>query len=155
MGSVAPKTLKFTTGGSDFVLRQFNTDLGNKEEVRSLRGHSDYVNAVVYEPETGDKIASGSDDHSLILWDSNNGNKIHVFTFRSPVMSISWHPSEVSKMMAAEKIGVLHIFNVVSYHPILSVDYGSGPLSYADWSLTNSLLVVAAIKSDWIVYDLS
>ena len=39
--------------------------------------------------------------------------------------------------------------------PILSLDCGSGPLSSADWSLYNNLLVAAAVRSDVIVWDLS
>ena len=39
--------------------------------------------------------------------------------------------------------------------PILSLDCGSGPLSAADWSLSNSLLVAASIRSDVTVFDLS
>lgn len=37
----------------------------------------------------------------------------------------------------------------------MSLDCGSGPLSCADWSLSNSLLVAAAVRSDVTVWDLS
>ena len=61
-------------------------------------------------------------------------------------MAVSWHPEEVSKLMVAEKNGVLHMFNIVSYHPILSLDCGTGPLLSADWSLYNSLLIATSIR---------
>ena len=61
-------------------------------------------------------------------------------------MTVSWHPEEVSKLMVAEKNGVLHMFNIVSYHPILSLDCGTGPLLSADWSLYNSLLIATTIR---------
>ena len=51
-------------------------------------------------------------------------------------MSLSWHPDEVSKLLVAEKSGVLHIVNAVSFHSILSLDCGGGPLSSG--VLTNS-----------------
>ena len=98
---------------------------------------------------------SGSDDHTVALWDSSTGQRLHTIAFRSPVMSLAWHPEEVSKLMVAEKNGVLHIFNIVSYHPILSLDCGDGPLLSADWSLYNSLLIAASVRSDVIVWDLS
>ena len=37
----------------------------------------------------------------------------------------------------------------------MSLDCGSGPLSSADWSLYNNLLVAAAVRSDVIIWDLS
>ena len=61
-------------------------------------------------------------------------------------MAVSWHPEEVSKLMVAEKNGVLHMFNIVSYHPILSLDCGTGPLLSADWSLYNSDLIATSIR---------
>ena len=61
-------------------------------------------------------------------------------------MVVSWHPEEVSKLMVAEKSGILHLFNIVSYHPILSLDCGTGPLLSADWSLYNSLLIATSIR---------
>ena len=66
--------------------------------------------------------------------------------FRSAVMAVSWHPDEISKLMVAEKSGILHMFNIVSYHPILSLDCGTGPLLSADWSLYNSLLIATSIR---------
>ena len=153
--NVAPKTLKLATADTEHQIRLFYTDLGQTEQVRTLKGHRDYVNALVYQPQDEPLIASASDDHSIILWDSQTGQRIHQFTFRSPVMAVSWHPNEVSKLLAAVKEGVIHIFNSVSYNPILSVDCGQGPLSFAHWSLSNSLLVAAALRSEWVVYDLS
>ena len=44
---VSPKCLKFATGGADYNVRIFSSDLANNEGVRVLRGgHSDYVNAL-------------------------------------------------------------------------------------------------------------
>ncbi|XP_040583264.1 nucleoporin Nup37 [Lepeophtheirus salmonis] len=151
----APKTLKFATSDMEHNVRLFYTDLNAKNEVQTLKGHRSYVNTLVYNPETGDQIASGSDDLTVMLWDTETGSRIHSITFKSPVMSLGWHPMEVSKLMAAEKAGVIHIFNIVTYHPILSVDCGVGPLLSANWSLSNSLLISVALRTDWIIYDLS
>lgn len=154
--TVSPKCLKFATGGADYNVRIFSSDLADNEGVRVLRGgHSDYVNALAYQPSDGSQIVSGSDDHTIALWDSFSGQRLHTVTFRSAVMAVSWHPEEVSKLMVAEKNGILHMFNIVSYHPILSLDCGTGPLLSADWSLYNSLLIATSIRSDVIIWDLS
>ena len=41
------------------------------------------------------------------------------------------------------------------FQPILSFDCGMGPLSSADWSLKNSLLVAAGIRSDVYVWNMA
>lgn len=154
--AVAPRVLKFATGGADHNVRIFTSDLGQNESLRVLSGHRDYVNSVAFHPEEdGGQLVSGSDDHTVALWDTNSGQHLHTITFRSAVMAVSWHPEEVSKLMIAEKNAVVHMFNIVSYHPILSLDCGTGPLSSADWSLSNSLLIAVAIRSDVSVWDLS
>lgn len=75
----------------------------------------------------------------------------------------------------AEKNGVIHIFNIASYkvtsichsekvmdqktclnlQPILSLHCGAEPLLTADWSISNSLLISAAVRSDLILFDQS
>ena len=45
--TVSPKCLKFATGGADYNVRLFSSDLADNEAVRVLRGgHSDYINSL-------------------------------------------------------------------------------------------------------------
>ena len=45
--TVSPKCLRFATGGADYNVRIFSSDLAENEGVRVLRGgHNDYVNAL-------------------------------------------------------------------------------------------------------------
>jgi WD40 repeat protein len=62
------------------------------------------------------QVVSGSDDHTVMLWDTSNGARLHTVTFCSAVMSLAWHPDEVSKLLIGVKNGVIHIFNIASYH---------------------------------------
>lgn len=89
---------------------------------------------------SSEQLVSGSDDGSVIIHNVDTGARIHSITFRSPVMSLKWHPVESAKMLAAEKSGLMHLFNMVTFNPILSLDCGQGPLLSADWSLSNRYL---------------
>jgi len=155
--SVAPRFYKLATSGSDHNLRLFSSDLsGQNNTLRVLRGHRDYINSIVFHPgEEGGQLVSGSDDHTLSLWDSEIGHRLKVINFNHPIMSIVWHPEEVSKVMIAEKNGVIHLYNIASCKPILSLHCGAEPLMTADWSLSNSLLIAAAVRSDLILFDMS
>ena len=52
---------------------------------------------------------------SVIMWDSPSGRKLDTMHFKSAVMALAWHPDEVSKLLVAQKNGVLHIVNAVSF----------------------------------------
>jgi len=151
---VAPKLIEFATSGTDHKLRLFTSDVTDVN-MRVLKGHSDYINSIVYEPETGDQVVTGSDDHTAKLWDTADSVCVHTFYFKSPVMSVSWHQAEPGKLLIAQKCGVISIFNVSSFAAIMSLDCGGSPLLSTDWCLNNSLMLCAAVSTDAVVFDLS
>ncbi len=60
--------------------------------LHTYRGHSDYVHAVTWSPD-GQRIASGSDDQTVQVWDAANGG--NVFTYRGhsdAVETVAWSP---------------------------------------------------------------
>lgn len=60
--------------------------------VRTLRGHERWVLAVAYNPD-GTRIASGSDDETLRVWDAASGEELSVL--RGPgggVASVAFSP---------------------------------------------------------------
>ena len=58
-----------------------------------LKGHTDYINSMAYEPEKGDLILSSSDDQTGKLWDLETGQAIHTFHLTSPGTLYSTVPS--------------------------------------------------------------
>jgi WD40 repeat protein len=58
----------------------------------TYQGHSDYVSAVAWSPD-GKRIASGSGDHTVQVWDARDGS--HVYIYRghsSDVSTLAWSP---------------------------------------------------------------
>ena len=49
-----------------------------------LKGHSDYINSIAYEPEKGDLVLTCSDDQTGKLWDLETGQAVHTFHLTSP-----------------------------------------------------------------------
>jgi len=149
---VAPKVVEFCTSGTDHKIRLFSSDLV-EVQVRVLKGHTDYINSLVFEPEKGDQIMTGSDDHTAKLWE--NGECTSTLYFKSPVMSVQWHQEELGKVLVGQKSGIISLFNSLSLQPILSVDCGVAPLLSTDWSHSNALLITAAVSTELVMFDLS
>ena len=72
------------------------TSVCGNNQVQVLRGHTDYINSIVYEPEKGDLVLSGSDDHTAKLWE--DCECVATVNFSSPVMSVAWHQQDLGKV---------------------------------------------------------
>jgi len=158
--------LTLASGGAGGQVRVFTLGPGGATDVvRALPGHTDYVNDLAFQPGDDEPalLATGSDDCNLILHrlHGRSGSEgvsdpaRQEVPFGSPVMSVRFHTSEEAKLMVALRSGVIHFINSLTLNPIQSIDCGLGPLAAADWSVRNSLLVLAAIRSEIIVWDLS
>merc|ERR1712179_472011 len=131
---VAPKVVEFCTSGTDHKVRLFTSDL-EEVQVRVLKGHTDYINSLVFEPE--------------------NGECTTTLNFKSPVMSVQWHQEELGKVLVGQKSGIISLFNSLTLQPILSVDCGIAPLLSTDWCHSNALLLTAAVSTELVIFDLS
>lgn len=56
--------------------------------------------------------------------------------------------------MAAEKNGLIHLYNIHSQQAILSLDAGSVPLMSAHWAPSNGARVAAITSGELIVWDM-
>jgi len=149
---LSPWVLEFASSGTDHKVRLFSGD-GESVQVKVLKGHTDYVNSIVFEPESGDQMLTGSDDHTVRLWD--NAECVSTLHLKSPVMTVAWHSEEVGKVLIGQKSGVISLYNAVTLQPIMSLDCGMSPLLSLDWSQANSLHVSCVVSSDLVTWDLS
>jgi WD40 repeat protein len=63
------------SSGQDNVVKLWDINSGNC--VRTLQGHSDWIESVAWSPN-GMTLASGSNDHTVRLWDIRNGQCSHI-----------------------------------------------------------------------------
>lgn len=119
-----------------------------------MPGHTNYVNAIAWDPE-GKYLASVSDDHSCIIWNNQEDFKTkNVFLLRSAGVSVKWNYEDSEKILVAEKRGIIHMYNVVSQQTVLSVESAKSPLVSADWSISNRLHIVALAGDELLTWNL-
>lgn len=56
------------------------------------QNHTDYVHAVAWSPDSA-RIASGSDDHTVQIWNASNGHKIFTYKGHLEVYTLVWSPN--------------------------------------------------------------
>ncbi|KAK7793204.1 hypothetical protein R5R35_012845 [Gryllus longicercus] len=153
--STLPKHVSFCTGGADYQLRLFESDLSNNHSIQVLEGHTYYINSIAYDMD-GEYLASGSDDSSCRLWAiKDKYSCFAVMNFRTAVVSVCFHQEEPGKLMVALKKGKIIQVNVNTQQRIMTFDCGTEPLLSADWSPSNSLCVVAVAEQELTWWDTS
>ncbi|KAH9380344.1 hypothetical protein HPB48_016096 [Haemaphysalis longicornis] len=138
-----PVWMRLATASLDNNVRLFYTNLKEEDEVKVLTGHKGPVNAVAFEPQSGQALASVGDDNTCRIWGVDGEQQARLL-LRSPGTALAWHPEEVGKLLVAEKRGTLRFYNASTGQPLMSLETGQpGLLLSVDWSLCNSLLLGA------------
>ncbi|XP_014204873.1 nucleoporin Nup37 isoform X2 [Copidosoma floridanum] len=130
------------------------SNLIDESAVEILEGHKNYVNSIAYDGD-GELLASVSDDLTCKLWAiKENRSCILSFVLTAPGVAVKWHNEEPGKLLVAEKLGIIRMYNVRSQQAIMSMDASKVPLMTADWS-PNSLKVACLAAGELCLFDVS
>ncbi|MBS1723110.1 MAG: PQQ-binding-like beta-propeller repeat protein [Armatimonadetes bacterium] len=101
---------QLTCGYADKSLRVYDGSTGAL--LRTLTGHTGQVNSLAYYPQ-GNKIASASDDGTVIVWDADTGAGLGTVPLSSAVKVVAVSP-DGSKLLTGSADGNVRVFGAES-----------------------------------------
>jgi WD40 repeat protein len=106
--AVSPDGRYIISGSYDHTLKLWDLETG--KEVRTFRGHSNWVTSVDFSPQ-GNVILSGSEDSTLKLWDMETGQCIKTIPLLWKSMEIKPAPHQPGLFAAANANGTVTLFD--------------------------------------------
>ncbi|XP_065158113.1 nucleoporin Nup37 [Atheta coriaria] len=155
--STLPIHIQFCVADTkDFNLRVYSCT-GTSEEAqvhKDLVGHRSYINAVAYDPENN-YISSVSDDNTCRVWSIPEDHEcVATFILSSPGMATCWHREDVSKLLVAEKCGIIRFYNINTQKALMSLDVRKN-LYDVHWAPSDSQLLGSLQMGELILWDVT
>lgn len=109
------KSLSLAVAGDDFSIMFLNQIFNDGDENQAdknveqqcLTGHSDYINDMQFEPNSGNCLATASDDCTCCIWSFDETQQKIKFEMKiilsSPGINVKWHASEHNKVSLLKK----------------------------------------------------
>ena len=89
------------TVSDDLTLQLLDTRQASNDKAAQVSGsdqHKGAINALAFSPSVEEVVATGSEDHTIAIWDMRNlRTKVHALEgHRDSVTALEWHPFEES-----------------------------------------------------------
>jgi len=172
----AHQRIVFCTGGEDYKIKIFDSDLVSGSSVVELAGHTDFINAVAFDNGEGNRIASTGDDSTVRIWawapgtgeaaETGVWSQQACISLSSPGTAVAWHPRPMQhefsaedeainslQYMVAERGGTIRFMHAGQTEPLASLYTNKTPLLDADWSPYNPAMVGAVAGGHWVFWN--
>lgn len=140
--SFSPEGDKIAVGLGDGHIRFLSYE--NTPVVKTLRGHSDYVTAIRFDPKT-DNLLTGSDDDGLRLWNKMQGYKGASLNKKDSAIFSDWSPD--GKIISFQLNDQIVIRDFSRFHTICILK-GLGKVFTTLFSPDNKLIAASEDKNE-------
>jgi WD40 repeat protein len=120
------------------------------EKLLTLNGHTAGVIEVAYSPD-GKRLATASDDKTVKIWDSSNGQSVLTLTHIDPVVCLAFSPDGKRMATASRKGGTLNrlantvkIRDIATGQELLSLKHTVTPVDSLAFSPDGKRLVLGS-----------
>ncbi len=115
-------------------------------------GHMEIVNAVVWSPQ-GHRLASASNDGTVMLWDALSGANVHIYDgHRGQVRSVAWSPTG-DRLASAGEDGTIQLWDASTATHLLTYHLHEGAINVVAWSPDGRYLASASDDMTVQVWD--
>jgi serine/threonine protein kinase len=127
-------------------------DATHEERIQTtLRGHTDAVISVTWSPD-GKTLASGSWDHTIILWDMGSGTKLRTLEgHTSTVYTVAWSPD--GKMLASGSFFTIILWDTQSGSQLRTLEGHTGTVDSIAWSPDGKTLASGGYDNTIIFWE--
>ena len=99
--------------------------------MRTLKGHGNWVNAVVFSPD-GRRLLSGGHDRKARLWDVQSARELRTFHgHNAAVMGVSWAPDS-ERVVSGSSLGSVIVHDVCTGAALLAIKH-NGAVNATGW----------------------
>lgn len=124
--ALSPDSKTIAIGDKEHVIRLIDVQSG--EETMSIAAHKDHISSVAFSVD-GSKLASGSRDKSLKLWDCKTGDLLFSKQLQHAVLCVT--TSQDGRLAASFEFGTIGIWDALSGKTLL--DPGAMEKSKRQW----------------------
>lgn len=122
-------------------------------QIYIYHGHSKGIGAVAWSPPDGQRIASGSGDNTVQVWDATSGNNKIVYTGHSQaVQSVAWSP-DGQRIASGGNDKTVQVWNALTGSSLFTY-YGHTDIVWAvAWSPGGKYIASAGVDQTVQVWD--
>ncbi|KXS20990.1 WD40 repeat-like protein [Gonapodya prolifera JEL478] len=139
---------RLATCGADKFIKIINVG-GTSKETLTLRGHSDAVNTVCWDPSARDRLVSGSKDRTVKIWDQRTAKCEKTFTTTHENVCLAFSP-DGKHVAVADRSEVVTLIDVRQGKPLTEAKM-SNEVNELLYTLTGDYLLVATLDGDIMV----
>jgi len=126
-------------------------DIGQRELLRTLRGHHSPSVQVAFSPDST-TIATGGTDYSFILWDVASGERLNARNQSSYVLSLAFSPD--GKTLATTTHGKIFLWDVATLELFGTLEGHIGEISLLKFSPDGNTLITSGFDHSVIFWNL-
>lgn len=135
--------------GYEKVVKIFNTSDG--KVIQELKGHNDSINTVAWSTD-GTKIASGSIDNTIIVWNAKTYKKLKILKSDGWSNSVAWSPDN-TKLASGSESNTITIWDAKTFNELYKLKEDTNQINSVAWASDSSKL--ASGSSDHIkIWDM-
>lgn len=142
----SPRTGEYVATASDDKTCRI-WDVSTAEALVELKGHSNFVFSVKFNPQSN-LLVSGSFDETLKIWDVRSGSCVSTLPAHSdPVTSVDWN-RDGTCVVSSSYDGLIRIWDVATGECLKTI-YADGnpPVSYVRYSPNGKFILSATLDS--------